>query len=497
MLLIIAVVLFFTSLIVIFLNKNKESLLIGLLSISLLIFFMGLMLFIAKKGGYPTSIMNFLYCHPKIRHFMQYLYINLKTMGYIIALGRFLFPAILCIIAFNYTRIKSFHNKYIYLSILPLLVLLIIYFPSVYNKFIYYKYSGMLANISYAVVFFYVIAADTLLVLELIATKRKLFKRQFAPIVIFLLSSSLLYLIYCGQDPAQAYRSYSIVYGLGYLKFNINITSFWIIAILSIISAMLGFSSLIRYTGEIRPWQNEEVVFEKRFSITRSSISIFVHGIKNQLLANRVLIRRMDSELKKENPNIDMLKNCISSLHYNNEGILNRAENIYKSVKHRATRLVSIRLDTICQNASKQLMAKFPEAKLIEVYHERPYVLADELRLGEAMVNLLSNAWESHIIAGKTNSPIYLKLYIHHGIIIVEIKDEGLGISTNQQKKIFEPFYSSKNSAYNWGMGLWSARNTVRAHGGNIKLDSKLGYGSAFYIILPILQKQEDKHEKN
>ena len=58
-------------------------------------------------------------------------------------------------------------------------------------------------------------------------------------------------------------------------------------------------------------------------------------------------------------------------------------------------------------------------------------------------------------------------------------------IREQQQKKIFEPFYSSKNSNYSWGMGLYHVRAIVKAHLGTMRVESQSGEGSSFFIMLP------------
>ena len=46
-------------------------------------------------------------------------------------------------------------------------------------------------------------------------------------------------------------------------------------------------------------------------------------------------------------------------------------------------------------------------------------------------------------------------------------------------------FYSSKNSNYNWGMGLYYVREVVKSHLGNMRVESTEGKGSKFYILIP------------
>lgn len=71
---------------------------------------------------------------------------------------------------------------------------------------------------------------------------------------------------------------------------------------------------------------------------------------------------------------------------------------------------------------------------------------------------------------------------------VIEVRDNGRGMTKSQLKKIFEPFYSSKNSNSNWGMGLYYVREIVKSHLGTLRIESKDGEGSSFYILLPKYQ---------
>ena len=68
---------------------------------------------------------------------------------------------------------------------------------------------------------------------------------------------------------------------------------------------------------------------------------------------------------------------------------------------------------------------------------------------------------------------------------MLEVSDQGVGIARSEQKKIFDPFYSSKNSNTSWGMGLYHARRIVKAHLGQLRVESEPGRGSTFFVMLP------------
>jgi signal transduction histidine kinase len=73
------------------------------------------------------------------------------------------------------------------------------------------------------------------------------------------------------------------------------------------------------------------------------------------------------------------------------------------------------------------------------------------------------------------------------GRIVLEVKDEGSGISEENKKKLFTPFFSTKPKSEGTGLGLSVSYGIIRSHGGEIKVWSEQGVGSIFYVYLPAL----------
>ncbi|MBR0520789.1 MAG: sensor histidine kinase, partial [Spirochaetales bacterium] len=69
--------------------------------------------------------------------------------------------------------------------------------------------------------------------------------------------------------------------------------------------------------------------------------------------------------------------------------------------------------------------------------------------------------------------------------ILITISDNGSGISAKSRKDIFNPFFSTKNSQTNWGLGLSYANMVVRKHRGSIQFESSAEKGTVFLIDLP------------
>jgi len=106
----------------------------------------------------------------------------------------------------------------------------------------------------------------------------------------------------------------------------------------------------------------------------------------------------------------------------------------------------------------------------------------DVIRMEQILTNLISNA-----IKYGHGEPIELNVTSYGDDAKITVKDYGIGIAREQQKRIFERFEraaSSKNYT-GLGLGLYIVNQIVQAHGGSIHVDSTLGHGSTFTVVLP------------
>ena len=116
---------------------------------------------------------------------------------------------------------------------------------------------------------------------------------------------------------------------------------------------------------------------------------------------------------------------------------------------------------------------------------ENRLILVDAQAMLTVILNLLSNAWK---YTDKETKTIELRAYSELSRVFITVKDNGIGISARQQKKIFDRFYRVDNSlsrvAEGTGIGLTIVKFIVDAHGGTITVNSRPGIGSEFTICL-------------
>ena len=125
-------------------------------------------------------------------------------------------------------------------------------------------------------------------------------------------------------------------------------------------------------------------------------------------------------------------------------------------------------------------------ARLVKDYGDTPMVEANESRLGQVFLNLLLNA--AHAIPEGETERNEIRVSTRtdgRGHAVVEIRDTGSGIPKEIRERIFDPFFTTKPAGEGTGLGLWICNGILSALGGEIGVDSEIGKGSAFRVMLP------------
>ena len=121
----------------------------------------------------------------------------------------------------------------------------------------------------------------------------------------------------------------------------------------------------------------------------------------------------------------------------------------------------------------------------IEIDQFPPYIEADEIKMTQVMLNLITNAIK--FAEPNVNPKIFVHYLFNAGMHQIEIVDEGIGIDENYIDSIFKPFKKlHQESQYEGtGMGLSICQKIIEQHGGQIWLDKSYVIGSKFIFTLP------------
>lgn len=217
------------------------------------------------------------------------------------------------------------------------------------------------------------------------------------------------------------------------------------------------------------------------------------HELKTPLNAINSSIQLLDTLSKKDNIDFNMTyekynkvlqNNCNRMIRLiNNTLDLSKIDMEVKKVNFGNYNIVNIVEDVTLS------IAKYSKLKGINIQfdtnEEEQILRCDSNMIERVILNLLSNA----IKFSKNNSNIYVDLNISNNTTEIIIKDEGIGISQENQEIIFEKFvqvdksFSRGNEGI--GTGLSIVKSIVKLHDGKINLESNLNEGTTFKVILP------------
>ncbi|MDV2989092.1 MAG: PAS domain S-box protein [Dehalogenimonas sp.] len=116
-----------------------------------------------------------------------------------------------------------------------------------------------------------------------------------------------------------------------------------------------------------------------------------------------------------------------------------------------------------------------------------PWVMADAGQLQQVFLNLIVNA-EYAMKKAHDTGVLTVKTAHPDGYIRISITDDGSGMTDEVKSKLFQPFFTTKEPGEGTGLGLSLSLGIINEHGGSIRVESKPGTGTTFFIELPVTQ---------
>jgi len=145
--------------------------------------------------------------------------------------------------------------------------------------------------------------------------------------------------------------------------------------------------------------------------------------------------------------------------------------------------------ETVASNFEIRVSNESGELKT-DLQAENPVIRGDEVHITNVIFNLLDNA----VKYSKSKPEIELSTENKNGWVIVQVKDNGIGIPKEHQTQIFERFYrvptGNIHNVKGFGLGLSYVKRIVDVHNGKIKVDSTLGKGTRFRLYFPLKNTQ-------
>lgn len=127
------------------------------------------------------------------------------------------------------------------------------------------------------------------------------------------------------------------------------------------------------------------------------------------------------------------------------------------------------------------------KVEIVKEYDENiPLIEGYGGQINQVLMNIIDNS----CYAIKDKGTINIRLQKEENNVIIEIKDDGCGMTKEQTAKIFEPFYTTKPVGEGTGLGMSISYKVIQNHNGTISVESEEGKGTKFTIRLPITRKE-------
>jgi len=118
----------------------------------------------------------------------------------------------------------------------------------------------------------------------------------------------------------------------------------------------------------------------------------------------------------------------------------------------------------------------------VELDASLPPTLANGGKVQQVFMNLILNARDAMPRGGELN----ISTYQEGSQLVVKVQDSGFGISEENVKRIYDPFFTTKKAGKGSGLGLSVSYGIIQEHSGRINVDSRAGQGTTFRLHLPL-----------
>jgi len=245
---------------------------------------------------------------------------------------------------------------------------------------------------------------------------------------------------------------------------------------------------------------NSKVVFQLKSELNRLQqrdrewklmFSMLGHDLKEPLVTLEGFTKILEEE--KVSPDdqkryLKIIREAIHSLHL----LVNSMQSVSKLYQN-STELIDISLIDILKSALTSLSRQISKSKaVVELPPEDLQLKGDPVRLFQIFLNLIGNSLK--FVRQDTPPLIKVETRTTNRFYRVSISDNGMGMSPEDMKKIFEPFTKLDGNFEGMGMGLSIVRRIAESFGGRVLVKSSLGTGTTFTVLLP--RSMNDKRKR-
>lgn len=230
------------------------------------------------------------------------------------------------------------------------------------------------------------------------------------------------------------------------------------------------------------------------------------HDFNNHLMSiigNATMIQKTDD--------LERIKDYADRIIHISQSAADLTKKILMFSKKESSINKPVNLKSILDNTYK--MMEFILCKEIDLIYSYDandeFILGDESQIESMIVNLIVNSRDAMndkfgtIKIGTMDTVFIKEMVLSHGEIIypgqyicIYVEDNGVGMDEDVLRKIYEPYFSTKDKSKGTGLGLSVVFGTVKAHSGYINVTSQVNSGTSFEILIPVLNNKDKTVKK-
>ncbi|MCR4321679.1 MAG: cache domain-containing protein [Candidatus Brocadiaceae bacterium] len=240
-------------------------------------------------------------------------------------------------------------------------------------------------------------------------------------------------------------------------------------------------------TKELREKQHQLVQAGKLAAIGQLGAGV-AHELNNPITGILGYTQFMLDIVSKENLKIEEVYTFKKYLHHIENGSRRCKEiiqNLLQFARKSPEDFVSVNVNNVVKDALSLIECQLLVNKIEVIKNLAPdikQVDGNHVQLQQVFTDIIINAQQAMPEGGQ----LFISTRNENGNVAIEFKDTGCGIPEKYKDRIFEPFFTTKTDWKGTGLGLSICYDIIKNHSGNIVVDSQLGKGSVFTIILPV-----------
>lgn len=243
------------------------------------------------------------------------------------------------------------------------------------------------------------------------------------------------------------------------------------------------FQAFTRMNNELRLRQRQMVQSEKLASLGTLLAGV-AHELNNPLSNISTSAQILDEEI--DSTDKDFHRRLVAQIEEQSDKARDIVKTLLEFSRTKEFKKEELDLNSIVSSAIRLLRSEIPSDIDIEIdIPTELKVCADKQRMQQVFLNLIKNAVDAIEHTGKIWISARDFMSESRKEMEILVSDNGPGIAPEYLKKIFDPFFSSKDVGKGSGLGLFIVHDIIESHGGTISVDSRLGEGTTFIIWLP------------